>query len=469
MSFLKGMSLKRKSLKYKILVAFSLMSIIPFLVLTYFVTNYFVEGMENSVQIMIIIITTLGVAFLGLMLTRQIILPVINLAIEVKIVSGGDYEMKLFSDRDDELGDIADAVNTMTGKIRRNIGELQEYRKRTIKLNSRIHRKVLTLTDLMRLGDMINAGAKFEKLTDFSTERLASEQSSGYCAIFMKDKDGKYFLKSMANHSRRDIAIGGIVAELEYLEKLLSKRDEIWLDSGDIKRSWQKELKDRLGDMNVIIIPMKLGSDIMGVIMTGNFENNTEFSEEDIEVIKAFEKELILGYQNTQAVEKAKNLEVIDSLTGLYSLPYLKNQIEDEIARSVYYQRPCSLMVVTLDDFKMYKEKHGTSKATHVLKQIGGLMSSLVTPISKVAREEDNKFYMLIPEMNKRESLEVAEILRARVERMELSTDENDSITVSIGVGENPIDGSTAEEIIEKACQYVEKASLEGKNRVKGE
>lgn len=52
---------------------------------------------------------------------------------------------------------------------------------------------------------------------------------------------------------------------------------------------------------------------------------------------------------------------------------------------------------------------------------------------------------------------------------MNVSPDETDKITVSIGVGENPLDGGNAKDVIAKAREYVRRAKEQGKNRVVGE
>ncbi|MFC1644157.1 hypothetical protein ACFL5C_02410, partial [Candidatus Omnitrophota bacterium] len=62
-----------------------------------------------------------------------------------------------------------------------------------------------------------------------------------------------------------------------------------------------------------------------------------------------------------------------------------------------------------------------------------------------------------------------AENIRKKIEEIKFSDAGNDRITVSIGVGENPIDGANAEEILAKARQYVARARGEGKNKVIGE
>ena len=71
---------------------------------------------------------------------------------------------------------------------------------------------------------------------------------------------------------------------------------------------------------------------------------------------------------------------------------------------------------------------------------------------------------MLLPEKNKRESAEIAEDMRKKIESANFSREGKLSITVSCGVSENPIDGSTQEELFKKAMEALQSAKSLGKN-----
>lgn len=469
MGFLKNLSIERRGLKYKMLIAFALMSVIPLLVMVYFVSNYLIKNTENTFQLVSIVMFALLIAWAGYVLAKNIIIPVIDLALETKIIASGHYDSKIKIREDNELGDIAKAVNTMTGKIRGYIGELQEYSKKTSSLNVKIHRKVLTLTNLMKLGDLICSGASFREITNFATERMASELYGGFCAIFMKEKMEKYALEAVFNNSGRDIITSNIVEELFYIEKFFQKDEFLVVDAGPSHKPWQKELKKKLQGMNAILFPLKIGADIVGVIMFGNFGKEVVFIEEDAEVLRAFANEIALAYQSSLVFEKVKTLEIVDSLTGLYTFSYLEDRLQDEINRAIYYQRPCSLIVVNIDDFEKYLNYYGADKTKHVLKQVAKLLSGIMPPVGKVARFEHDEFGILLPELNKREALEIAKDVREKIEDMKISSVPDDKITVSVGVSENPIDGSNAKEIVSKARQYVQNVKKHGKNCVAGE
>lgn len=467
---LQAVSIGKKSLKEKLVIAFSLMSIIPLLIMAYFATVYLFPGYDTDLfQISAIILTAMWLSWTGYILAKEIIIPIVNLSIETKIIAEGHYDSKILLSRDDELGDIANAVNVMTTKIRNSIGELQEYNKKTAALNVKIHRKVLTLTNLMRLGDVINSGAKFGEISDFATEMMAGELYGGFCGVFMREETGKYSTQSFFNNSGRNVDVDNIAEKLSSTEDHFSRNTHLLVDARPQKKAWQKELIEKFGQINVILYPVRSDAKIVGVIVFGNFAKGSTFNEEDVEVIKAFEKELLLGYQSCRVLERVKSLEIVDSDTGLYTFSYLEERLSDEINRAVYYQRPCSLIMVRVDDLEKYTAHYGATKGKQVLKQLGSLLNASTPPIGKVAKSDDNEFGVLLPETNKREGFELGEDIRKKVEVMEISSDANDRITVSIGIGENPIDGANAEEIMARARQYAKKAAEQGKNKVVGE
>jgi diguanylate cyclase (GGDEF)-like protein len=420
-------------------------------------------------QVSAVVIFTLWISWLGYLLIRQIINPIIDLALETRVIAEGKYGSKVSMGREDELGDIAEAVNTMTGRIRSYIGELQEYSRKTAELNVQIHKKVITLTNLMRIGDLISSGSSVEELSMFTAEKVSGEIDDSFCAVFVKETTGDYNLKHFANSSGKDVPVNKIALELPSLEKLFDKTEYLLIDSRSLTKSWEWELRKKLGLVNAILFPMRSAGKTIGLILLGSFTDDFKFDDDEISVIRAFEKELALGLQSIEGLEAARGMEVVDSLTGLYSRPYLEDRLEDEINRAVFYQRPCSLIIINVDDFEKYSNSHGVARADQALKKIAGLLSTVMTPVGKVARFEANEFGMLLPEKNKRESLETAEDVRKKIEEMQITNDPKDTITVSIGVGENPIDGTNAQQIITKAYSNMKLAKERGKNRVAGD
>ena len=112
------------------------------------------------------------------------------------------------------------------------------------------------------------------------------------------------------------------------------------------------------------------------------------------------------------------------------------------------------------------RDKYGELVAEDVLKKVAKIIKENATPVGKAARIGGDEFALLLPEKNKREAAGIAEDLRKRVEATAFSGDGKLKITVSGGVSENPIDGSTQEELFKKAMEALSSSKSLGKNRV---
>ena len=145
---------------------------------------------------------------------------------------------------------------------------------------------------------------------------------------------------------------------------------------------------------------------------------------------------------------------------------YILSRLDEEIRRSIFYQRPCSFLVFNIDNFRKMRDTYGELTAEDVLKKVAKIIKESATPVGKAARIGGDEFALLLPEKNKREAASIAEDLRKKIETVSFSSDNKLTITVSGGVGENPIDGSTQEELFKKAMEALKSAKSVGKNRV---
>jgi len=463
-------SFKNAKLRDKFLVAFALMSIIPLLIILYFVTNYAFADTKNLFYPSLIVLLTVWVSFLGFFLIKQIIYPIVELALQTKVIAEGKYDSTVTVSGGDELGEISEAVNTMKTKLQEQIGELQSYSKETAALNQQIQKKVETLTNLMQIGDLVTAGARLEEIFYFASEKLATELDNSFSGIFVKNDKGGYISQCFVNNSGREIPLTEILKRLPFLEKVFIESDgHLVMDSQPLTRHWQIDLRQQLKLLNVLIIPMKSSKEIVGMVMLGNFTGGLTFRDEVIQDVEAFEKMLVIGYQSYQIFRSITAGEVIDNVTGLYSRPYFENRLEDEIGRAVFYHRACSLVVFAVDRFDNYTRDHGDAAAQRVLKQIARIIVGAVPPVAKSSRYGFSEFGVVLPEKNKRETIKLAENIRSQIELLQLSDDASDKVTISAGVGENPLDGATGKEIMDKAGRNLAKAMEHGGNKVIGD
>ena len=72
--------------------------------------------------------------------------------------------------------------------------------------------------------------------------------------------------------------------------------------------------------------------------------------------------------------EKTQQEAFVDRLTGLYNYRYFINQLTDEIKRIERYGSSLSLVMLDIDDFKLYNDCYGHLKGNEVLFEIAKIL-----------------------------------------------------------------------------------------------
>ncbi len=187
-----------------------------------------------------------------------------------------------------------------------------------------------------------------------------------------------------------------------------------------------------------------------------------ELSREQIEQQKA---ELEVTNQALQL------LSLKDPLTGLWNRRHLDETLELEWRRGCRHERPLSLLVVDIDNFKTYNDHYGHHAGDECLAQVAQAIESSFSRASDLAaRYGGEEFVVLIPETENSEAVNIAHILKETIEKLQIPhhfSPTGNYITVSIGVATGiPCSDSSPKELFTKADKAMYQAKAEGKNQV---
>jgi len=179
-------------------------------------------------------------------------------------------------------------------------------------------------------------------------------------------------------------------------------------------------------------------------------------------------KERNLTQERVQMLDKLKRLSITDGLTKLYNSRYFYNQIKAEIDRTKRYQRPLSLLLLDIDQFKEYNDNYGHLEGDKVLVRLGEVIKSCLRKMDSAYRYGGEEFTVILPETAGDEAATVAERIRAAVETDKfypLKNKEQLSITISIGVTEFLLDEEVAI-FVQRADKAMYLSKQSGRNRV---
>lgn len=467
--FLKKLSLVPTGLRYKLMIAFALMSVIPLVICLYLSPIYIPPEFSTVQYVSIVLAITIIIALLGLGIARDIISPIIDMAIKAKEIANGNLSRTIEIKTEDEVGEIGNTLNVLTRRIRENMDELRSYSERTREINIEISKKVLVLSSVLQISNLISQSSPLDEILKLIIDKVAQMEEDS--TAFLMLLEGENTLAMNVNYNLKKESLKALRLKVDdgALGKTVLEKKVTFYDRRSKPTRECQELLGNLELKNCALVPVIAHGDAIGVLYFGNGNSDYEFKDDDIEVLKLLSKQIAIAVENELLTTKAKELSIKDELTGLYNEKYITGRLGEEIKRAILYQRPCSFTILNIDDLALYRDAKGELASEETIKKIGKIIEANVTEVERVGRLSGDEFAVVMPEKNKKQANALAEALRQRVEAFGISGGDKyprNFVTVSGGVSENPLDGATAEDLIRKARALLNEAKAKGKNVV---
>ncbi len=169
------------------------------------------------------------------------------------------------------------------------------------------------------------------------------------------------------------------------------------------------------------------------------------------------------------ANQRLTELSYQDPLTAVANRRRLMEALEAAIERARERQLPLGLIVIDVDHFKEYNDRHGHLAGDAALRAVAQALQSATRPQDLVARYGGEEFACLMIDADREATLRVAERMRALVEALPPRTLGNDehSVTLSAGaLNAVPQADEQASDLLRRADSALYAAKRAGRNRV---
>lgn len=469
--YINNLSLSSRGLRHKLMIASCLMAVLPLLVCAYLVSNYILPQAGFKVDIIAAVLISIFIAVVGFYLIKDIFDRILSVTSEAKLIAAGDITHRLKIDEPDEVGDLSEALNQLTQRIRSNMDELKNYSEKTAEINLGIQKRVIVLSGLLQISVLISQGEKLDEILKLIVQksRLLANSDIAYL-LFREEGQGFFCVKAVDGPDSQHLLKINLEPEKDLFNKAVSANKPLILDKQNLLiENLSAAFYEKFGLKNALGLPVYLKGRAVAVLCIGNTRESFLYRKEDIELLDIFARQIAIAVENDTLIHRVEKLEIKDALTGLYNASFIRNRLQEEIKRAIAYQRPCAFIAIDIDNFKIFHQNFGSLQAEAVLKKIASLIRDSVSEVDRVGRSGDDEFAVIVPEKNKRQGQEIAEGIRKKIEFVfSEEPDANKKITVSGGVSENPLDGIDAEELISKAKELVGLAKRQGRNRVVG-
>lgn len=163
--------------------------------------------------------------------------------------------------------------------------------------------------------------------------------------------------------------------------------------------------------------------------------------------------------------QRLSELVIEDSLTGVANRRALEHGLQREWFRCLDQRRPLSALMIDVDHFKQFNDKHGHLEGDILLREIAQtLKKEHDSKRELLARFGGEEFALLLPGVNLEDAVRRADHIR------QIMTQQNKDVTVSIGVaGFVPSIQMEQSSLLRRADAALYRAKRAGRNRVESD
>jgi len=176
-----------------------------------------------------------------------------------------------------------------------------------------------------------------------------------------------------------------------------------------------------------------------------------------------------IGGGNIEAAyhDEIYRLTTVDGLTQIFNRRYFEETLEREISRCNRYGRMASLVMLDVDHFKQVNDTYGHLAGDYALKQIASTVRTKIRREDIFARYGGEEFALLLPEVDLKGALAMAEKTRRLIETQKFEFDKQRiPVTVSLGVAALAATQRDPADLIRAADAKLYEAKTGGRNRV---
>lgn len=391
---------------------------------------------------------------LALGLSRNLLKKIMLLAQMARKVEARDLDSPVYLNSKDELGRLAQTLDSMRIEIRQALQE-KELMIANLTIRDEINQAIISRSgnDLLLQVLMI------------IIRSVEAEQGS----IMLVDQgSGQLLLKVVYNpsldsspvkvHERISFALGeGIAGHVAASGEAVLCNEPL-LDARF--KPYHFQSMDH-GLQNVLCLPLKVDQTVLGVISLDNKPGG--FLQADLEQVQDSANQVAIAIKNAELYE----LSITDGMTGLYIRRYFQDMLEQELKRSQRFQMRTSLIMFDIDFFKRFNDTYGHLAGDFVIKKVASLVGgSIRDGVDTPARYGGEEFAIIMPDTDLSGALHVAERLRESVENSEFIYEQQSfKVTISVGCAEFPHQAENRDDLIEKADIALYASKHKGRNR----
>lgn len=223
---------------------------------------------------------------------------------------------------------------------------------------------------------------------------------------------------------------------------------------------------------SILAAPMILHGDIYGMVSAQSYQPNA-YDKEDLYLLEVLASHAAIAIENARLFDSIQHLANTDPLTNILNRRRFFELAEVEFAAAETANQPLSVILLDVDDFKQFNDRHGHLAGDTVLTLTAETCKACLRADDILGRMGGEEFIVALPNTRLDDALEVADRLRLAIQSAEFNTgpyanSSNDpAVTVSVGVAAYEQTCKSLDLLLDRADKAMYKAKNAGRNQVR--
>jgi len=320
--------------------------------------------------------------------------------------------------------------------------------------------------------EMVAKGSALKDILNVIVKQVQQESPSSLCSVLLFDVAEQRLrlgaapdLPDFFNQAVDGIKIGlnmGSCGTAAYLGKRVIVDDiythEYWKDYIALARKvgvaacWSDPIMSSKGEL--------LGTFAIYKRFPATPTNN------DLELINFACNLASIAIESMKAQEELEYRAYFDHLTGLGNRGYFFEQCDNALKESLLKGFPLSILMMDVDNFKNVNDAFGHKTGDLVLQKLAQVSELILRKEDIISRIGGEEFAVLLPSIDKKEVLRVAERLRKAIETSMVLSMDNQKVyfTVSLGIAYKDHGHCSVDELLNIADNALYQSKSAGRN-----
>ena len=229
----------------------------------------------------------------------------------------------------------------------------------------------------------------------------------------------------------------------------------------------EREYREQYATASCIIVPLKGGGRVHGVLNLADKQGGTQFDEEiDLPVVEQIAELIGASIYNVELYQEMERRAKTDMLTGLVNRRGVEEALARESERSRRYGDLLSVMLVDVDELKRVNDAHGHEAGDVVLKNLASILSEAVRSVDVPARWGGDEFLVVLPDTGASQAKRLAKRLLKRVHERPAKVGEK-TVESSLSIGVAAYDKrESVSDLVRRVDQAMYEAKRGGRDRI---